>query len=467
LNELKVGLLTLMAIASLVVVSLKITANKSGFGEYIEYRTILNDASGIYENASIKVAGIVAGRIKSVELSGSQALVSFEVLKSIKVTRFSILKIKSVGFLGDKYIDIYLGNPQAPRLKEGSMLLSEGGAGFEELGKDASEILKDVKEIARSIRESLKDEKGENVVKDIVGNIQGFSKSAKEVAESLERLLKGNESKLNETIDDLKKVTAQLAYETDRYQDGSFMNDMDQLKPILAKVDKSVTDLRDIISDVKAGKGTVGKLLRDEEVVDKVNETLSGINRIVGRVNNFKTNIALYSGVNSEYGGKTDFDLDLIPSPERFFRFGIVVSEFGPDVEDRTTTTTTVDGGTPSVTTRREVEDSAYRFNVQIGRRFNRFMARAGLIESKGGLGFDYLLPEYGVRTGLEIFDYQEDVGPNVRLFTEVRLWNVFYTKLAGEDLANNGEEGQTYTISAGLRFSDEDLAALIGLVAN
>ena len=59
MNELKVGLLTLMAIASVVVVSLKITSNKASFGDFIEYRTVLNDATGIYENSSIKVAGIV------------------------------------------------------------------------------------------------------------------------------------------------------------------------------------------------------------------------------------------------------------------------------------------------------------------------------------------------------------------------------------------------------------------------
>lgn len=467
MNELKVGLLTIMAIGSLIVVSLMITANKSGLGEYVEYRTILNDASGIYKNASIKVAGIVAGRIKSVDLSGSQALVSFEVLESIKVTRFTVLKIKTVGFLGDKYIDIYLGNPDAPRLKEGSMILSEGGAGFEELGKDASEILKDVKDIAKAIRESLQDDQGENVVRDVMANIRDFSESSKAVAESLKRIINGNESKLNETIDDLKRISTQLAYETDRYQDGSFMNDMEDLKPILSKVDKSVSDLRDIINDIKSGKGTVGKLLRDEEVIDRVNETLAGVNRIVGRVNNFQTNISLYSGVNNLNGARTDFDLDLIPSPERLFRFGVVVSEYGPEIGTETTTTTSTNGGNPSVVNERIVDKSAYKFNLQIGRRYNRFLARAGLIESKGGLALDYIYPEYGLRAGLELFDYQEGIGPNVRLYSEFRLWNVFYTKFAGEDLVNNADDGKSYTISAGLRFNDEDLAALIGLLAN
>jgi len=68
LNPLKVGLLTLAAIASIVVMSLKITQNQSGFGKHIQYQTILDDASGIFEKTPIKVAGINAGKIKSIEL---------------------------------------------------------------------------------------------------------------------------------------------------------------------------------------------------------------------------------------------------------------------------------------------------------------------------------------------------------------------------------------------------------------
>jgi phospholipid/cholesterol/gamma-HCH transport system substrate-binding protein len=58
---LKVGLLTIAAMASIVVMSLKITSNKSGFGDYVTYKTILSDASGFFEKSSIKVAGINAG----------------------------------------------------------------------------------------------------------------------------------------------------------------------------------------------------------------------------------------------------------------------------------------------------------------------------------------------------------------------------------------------------------------------
>jgi phospholipid/cholesterol/gamma-HCH transport system substrate-binding protein len=466
LNELKVGFLTLMAIASLLVVSLKITSNKSGFGEYVPYKTILDDASGIYENSSIKVAGIVAGRIKTVELNGSQALITFEVLEQIKVTSFSQLRIKTVGFLGDKYIDIFLGSSTGVRLKPNSMVAAKAGAGFEELGKDASDIMKDVKEISKAIKESLYDQDQKNIAKEMMENIRVFTQNAKEISESLKTIVNGNEAKLNSIIANLKKVSSQVAFETDRYADGSFMNDLEGVKPILANVDKAVQDLKDIVSDVKDGRGTVGKLLRDDQVIDQVNETLSGVNRLVNRVNNYKTNLTLFTGVNSDNATRTDFNLDLIPSPEKFFRFGVVSSDYGRVNATERTTTTSTDGSPGVVVNESEVVPTEFKFNAQIGRKFNDFSFRVGLFETTGGLAVDYSNVSNSFITSLEAFDFDRDLGAFVRLSSEFRIWNVLYARIAGEDLASK-TDGQSYTVSAGLKFNDEDLAALLGLVVN
>ena len=195
LNPLKVGLLTLAALSSVVIMSLKITTNKSGFGNYVTYKTVLKDASGIFEKSSIKVAGINAGRIKSIELNGADgALLTFEMLEGLKITNNSRMKIKSVGFLGDKYLDIILGDQSAEKLPPESFVLVEGGEGFEELSKDAGEVLKEVKEIAKSIKESLRDEQGRNMLKDIIANIH-------DITGSLKRLSSGNEDKINQIVD--------------------------------------------------------------------------------------------------------------------------------------------------------------------------------------------------------------------------------------------------------------------------
>lgn len=458
MNPLKVGLLTLAAIASVVVMSLKITSNQSGFGEYAEYKTILKDASGIFEKTSIKVAGINAGKIKKIELNGTEALITFEMLEAIKVTNNSKLKIKSVGFLGDKYIDIDLGDQNAEKLPEGSFVRAEGGEGFEQLGKDASEVLKEVKEIAKTVRESLRDDEGNNIVKEIVANL-------KDITASVKRITTGNEDKINQIMEDVRALTAQLAFETDRYQKDSLMGDLSKIGPILDKVDAAAADLKVILADVKEGKGTVGKLLRDDAVVDQVSQTLSSVNRLVNRINNIEADIGLSTGANTRVGSDTRFDMDIYPAPERFFRLGIVTNEFGPQNEKTTETYTSNNGGPESKVSVRKINKDAFKFNFQIGRRIQRFGLRAGMIESTGGVGMDYFFPDWGIRTGLELFDYQKEAGPNLRAISEVKIWNVLFARVAGEDLISKDGK-QSATFSLGLRFTDQDLAALIGLFA-
>lgn len=292
------------ALASVVVMSLKITQNQSGFGKHIVYKTLLDDASGILEKTPIKVAGINAGRIKKIELQGSQALLTFEILEQIKVTPQAKLKIKSVGLLGDKFIDMDLGASEGDRLPEGSMLETTPGEGFDNLAKDASAVLKEVKDIAQTIKEALRDDEGRNVVKEIVSNIN-------EMTASLKRLTTGNEDKVNKIIDDINAITEQLAFETDRYQKDSFMSDISKVGPILDKVDSAVSDLKVIMADLKDGKGTVGKLLRDDAVVDQVSQTLSSVNRLVNRINNVEADIGLSTGANTRTGSDTRFDLDI------------------------------------------------------------------------------------------------------------------------------------------------------------
>lgn len=458
MNPLKVGLLTLLAMASVVVMSFKITQNQSGFGKHVTYQTVLKDASGIFEKTPIKVAGINAGKIKSIELENSQALITFEILEEIKVTPSAKLKIKSVGLLGDKFIDMDLGGQIGDRLPERSMITTETGAGFDGLATDASAVLKEVKEIIATVKESLRDEQGRNLIKEIVANINDMSAS-------LKRITTGNEDQINKIIQDIEAVSSQLAHETDRYQKDSLMGDLAKLGPILDKVDVAVSDLKTIVADVKEGKGTVGKLLRDDAVVDQVSQTLSSVNRLVNRINNIEADIGISTGANTRLGSDTRFDIDIYPAPERFFRLGVVTNDFGPQTETEKDTYTSVNGGPETKTSVRKIDKSEFKFNFQIGRRIQRWGLRAGLIESTGGVGIDYYIPDYGIRFGSELFDYQKDAGPNLRLITEIKIWNVLFARVAGEDLISKDGK-QSATISAGLRFNDQDLAALVGIFA-
>ncbi|MFA6236482.1 MAG: MlaD family protein [Bacteriovorax sp.] len=453
MNEFKVGLLAIATIVAVVIMSLKVTSNQSGFGQYVTYRTIVKDASGIFPKTPIKVAGINAGRISSIELQGNTALITFEILKQIQVTKNSKLRIKSVGFLGDKYIEIFVGD-SSEMLRKFDFIDSEEAAGLENLIKDTSEVLADVKLIVRSLKDSIAPEGEVSPVKKILNDVQELVANAKDVTATLKRVANNNEEKLNNIFDNFEAFSSDLAYQSDRNNSDSVVSDV---KVVLANTKKLTGDLEAIVADLRRGKGTLGKILVEDEIADQVKDTLSSVQKIVGKADAIRTELSIFSGVNSVSGGDTEAALRIYPSPERFYHLGIATSEIGPDYEKTTVTTT---NGVTTTENKKENEKNTLRFNAQIGRRVHDLDFRGGLIESTGGLGVDYRLQPISTKFILDAFDYKKGKGANIRFAAETQLWNVFYGRVSANDSFRSTRSG---TVAAGLRFNDEDLKGLIG----
>jgi len=310
MNEFKVGLLALAAIFAVVYMSLKVTSNQSGFGEYVTYRTIIDDASGIFAKTPIKIAGINAGRIKNVELQGNLALISFEVLRRIKITEDSRLRIRSVGFLGDKFLEISPGKSEKP-LAEFGLIRSETAGGIENLARDAAEVISEVKKIVTSLRESLAPEGGISPIKQIVADIHELTKNAKEASTVLRDILVENQDRVNAMMANLESFSQRLNRQLDPNDKASMLASLNE---IMGNAKQMTDDLKALASDLRKGKGTLGKILVEERIADDVQQTLSGVKKMVNRVEAIRTEIALYTGANTDKGGTTDAMLNIFPS---------------------------------------------------------------------------------------------------------------------------------------------------------
>ena len=456
MNEFKVGLMALFAMGAVVIMSLKITSNQSGFGDYIGYKTIVRDASGIFPKTPIRVAGINAGRIKNIELIGNNALITFEVLDKVKITTNSTLRIKSVGFLGDKFLEIHVGDSER-RLEVGGSIVAEEGAGLEQLMKNASEIMKDVKDMVSSMKETLAPSDDVPPIKKILDNVNQITIDARDVMGSLRKAIADNDEKLNRTIENFEKFSSQLAHETDGEVDDSAIS---ELKEILESAKKMSQDLQDLASDIRNGKGTVGRLLVEDDIIDDVQQTLAGVKKLVTKVDNIRTELSLFTGANNDSGSESSMHLKILPSPERFYLVGVSTSEFGP--ENEVVTTTSTNGGAESILVKKEKTKNQWRFDLQLGRTLHDWNFRGGIIDSGGGLGIDYKIQSWNQLFSVEAFDYQKEVGLNVRVSTAFQIKNVFYGKLSAESRSKNISD-TTYVISGGLKFNDEDMKSLLG----
>lgn len=455
MNEFKVGLLALASLISIAYMSLKVTSNQSGFGDYVTYRTIVQDAAGIFPKTPIRVAGINAGRIKGIELSGDTALVTFEILEKVKVKKDARLRIKSVGFLGDKYLDIILGN-DSEILSEGSLIKSQENVSLDKIIEDGSELVNEMKHIMKGVRNSLAPE-GENPpIGEILKETREILSNAREVTQTLKKLIVNNEDRLDEIVQNVNELTYAI---NDEFDINDPKSTRSKLRSILENADLLSSNLKEISDNIKIGKGSLGRFVSDDHIADEVTNTLSGLNRIVNRFNLIRTEVGVFSGYNDIEGADTRAIVKIFPSPERFYLFGLSTSEFGPALKKEKTSST---GGVDTVSMEVERQQDVFRFDAQIGRKVQNFSFRGGIIESTGGFGIDYDFNSDRVSLTLEMFDYRKNLGPNIRFRTDIRLWNVFYTRIMAEDLIN---DSRNYSLMAGLKFNDEDLRGLISLL--
>jgi phospholipid/cholesterol/gamma-HCH transport system substrate-binding protein len=304
------------------------------------------------------------------------------------------------------------------------------------------------------MKESISPEGEISPLKKILTDVSELIANTKEVTASLKRVTSGNEEKINALMDNLESFSSELAYQVDKNNGDSAMAD---IKQVLANTKKLTGDMESIVADIKKGKGTIGKILVEDEIADQVKETLASVQKIVGKADALRTELSIFSGVNSKAGGDTEAALRIYPSPERFYHLGIASSEIGPDIE-RTIVTTT--NGVTVTENRKENVKNTLRFNAQIGRRINDFDFRGGLIESTGGLGVDYRFQAIGTKVSLDAFDYKKQIGPNLRMAIEAQIWNVFYGRASFNDAVRSTRSA---TVAGGLRFNDEDLKGLLG----
>jgi phospholipid/cholesterol/gamma-HCH transport system substrate-binding protein len=456
MNEFKVGLLALATISSVIYMSLRITSNQSGFGEYAKFRTIVKDASGIYPKTPIKVAGINAGRIHKIELQGNAALITMEVLSRIKVTINSRLKIKTVGFLGDKYLEIIVGD-EKKELKEGSLIDSLEEGGIEQLVKDTAEVISSVKEIVDNMKESISIEDGGVPLSTILNDTKDFVANTKELTASLKDLVNNNSGKVKNIVNDLEKSSSSLEKQLNTSNPNSMIS---EFKELLSSAKSVTNEMQTIISDVRRGKGTLGKIIAEDGIADKVSSALSGVSKMVNKIDTVRTEVAAFTGVNNQYGAETVASVKIFPGPERFYQLGLSTSQFG--IESETYSTTVTDDGTPSEEVKKVKEKNDYRFDLQLGRKIHNLTFRGGMIESTGGIGLDWQFNRSDSKVSADVFDYRNGVGVNLRLSGKIQLWNVFYGKIIAEDVLI---DDRSFTLSTGLQFNDDDLKGLVGLI--
>lgn len=147
-TELKVGLLILSGIGIIVYSSVVVTGWRPGQSDTYVLTVYFSNASGLLVGSPVQVAGVKIGQVEDIGLEQGQAKVRASIYQRFAIYADATATIKSLGILGDKYIEVRPGTPSQAELRDGdTIVLVLPGSDLDSLIENLSDILHDVKSV--------------------------------------------------------------------------------------------------------------------------------------------------------------------------------------------------------------------------------------------------------------------------------------------------------------------------------
>ena len=284
-DQLKVGVLILVALLILAIAIVKLGQTGNLFGKRYRLVAFISNASGLKLGGPVTVAGQLSGSIKDIQFlppdvdTTKNLKLVVEVSREVteQVRRDSRGRIRTQGVLGDKVFDISPGTPSNRVLHEGDTIAVDPSTDFETVVQQASGAISSVVGLTNDLKKVTGSvTRGEGTLGQLVTNRSLYDQ-------------------LNGTLAATNSLMSRL--ENPRGTIGRLLND----PALYYSLNRTIASADTIIRQISTSNGTVGRLLRDDtlyvhlvNVVSKADSLVSGMSNGNGTMHKLFTDQQLY-----------------------------------------------------------------------------------------------------------------------------------------------------------------------------
>lgn len=267
------------------------------------FYAVYDDVGGLSKSSGININGLQVGTIADISFINmkGQLLVTMNIANDFDFSKNSIAKITSDGLIGGKSMAIVLANG-GPVAQSGDTLTGQIEKGLiESVGGKLAPLQTKVESAivnADSLISGLNKVLGPTTRKDLKTAIADLGKtmaSFKGASSSLEQLLADNDEKLTRTFTNLDEMAGNFNQLSDSLANVN-------IKQLVGNLQHVVSDFEKIASNLDQGKGTLGKLLKDEAVYDNLENATKQLEELLQDI---KLNPKRYVHI-SVFGKKAD-----------------------------------------------------------------------------------------------------------------------------------------------------------------
>ncbi|WP_294819995.1 MlaD family protein [uncultured Flavobacterium sp.] len=259
------------------------------FNSYKTYYVIYKDVEGLSPSAPITLNGLVVGKVTGITFTDyetGQLQIEMQVKTDFPISKTSYATLYEPGLLGGKQIAIIpdLTN-QAPAedgdtLKSGLKpgMLSVVGEKLSPLQTKVEATVVTADSLLHNLNNVVDRKTQENLrvsIAEMRATMSEFSKAAK----TLNATISGNKANIDGTMANLNKTSANFAEISEAVNP-------DQLASSIQSLEHSMTELEKIMADVQSGKGSLGKLMKDEAMYNNLTDASNELKELLADMKN-------------------------------------------------------------------------------------------------------------------------------------------------------------------------------------
>ena len=291
-TSLVVGSFALAALVALALAILSLSSQEGVFGGRYRLVGYYENVQGLIANAPVWLAGTRVGRVEGVKFvtrpDGKPAVqvdltVDDDVQQRIRAD--STASIGTIGLLGDRYVEISLGSPNEPVLRDGAEIRVANPANLARAIDTGTEALDNIATLAKNLNAVVVGLQGDKGSKSLVSSVESMSEILGEIQNGhgmLHSLIYdehegGGMVSLNQSLATFESILKEV--ETGNGLLHSLVYEPLTEQDVVLEALDAGARLNSILAKIDTGEGTLGLLLNDPTVYEDLKELLGGAQR--------------------------------------------------------------------------------------------------------------------------------------------------------------------------------------------
>lgn len=269
-REIKTALLAITALV-LLYFGISYLMSRSVFSGDRMFYAEYNDVGGLVPATKVMINGYQVGKVQDIELQPSgKSLVTLALDNDFQFSKNSTVQLQENGFIGGKSLAIMLKQDGSPIAVSGDTLKTEVRLSMVDSFKNqltplqakVESMMVSADSLLTSVNAILDVESRKNIknsIKELNATVANFKKASG----TLNTILDNNKNKLDSALTNVDNITANFSKVSDSLANLELNKTVKQLQSTIKGFDK-------IIAGIENGEGSVGKLLKDEELYDNL-----------------------------------------------------------------------------------------------------------------------------------------------------------------------------------------------------